>query len=113
MCDMQLLRHTGSHQNFSVLGLTILLSCGGLVILLSLVAETVVGWIQNRTGLGKRGREQWIVDGVLQLQRSAYEGQMIESVERAAWIGEEDPVPATEGYIRLGSLAGKRKEMER
>lgn len=59
--------------SFSVLGLVIILSLGGLIILLSYTIEFVVGWIQTWKKIGTYQRLEWIINDTLQLQRLAHE----------------------------------------
>jgi hypothetical protein len=109
MCSQQLIRHTGSHQNFSVLGLAVLLCSGGVVMLVGATVDWCVGWVQVRNGWRIGAREQWRGDQVLQLQRVAYQGIM--KGEEVVWVVEGDAVPVTERYVALQSLAeGKEGE---
>src|SRR5437016_432463 len=73
MCRNQMVRDTGRHISFSVLGLALIIPLGGVVILLSMVADTLVGWLQTGHKAEYR-RRQWILEENLQLQRAAYEG---------------------------------------
>jgi hypothetical protein len=92
MCSNQLVRSDGQHQSFSVLGLTLVLILGGIIIILGMVTDTVVGWLQTLLGARYR-RTQWILDEKLQLQRAAYEGFGV----GGAWEGRMDGVPTTAG----------------
>jgi hypothetical protein len=54
-------------QSFSLLGVGVILFVGGLIILVSFCLETVVGWVQRRSGRGEARRTQWENDDKLKL----------------------------------------------
>jgi hypothetical protein len=93
MCRNQLVRDIGRHQSFSVLGLALVLVLGGVIIVLGMVADTIVGWLQT-SSKGKYRRNQWVLEQKLQLQRAAYEGFGV----GGAWEGKLDAVPRTAGF---------------
>jgi hypothetical protein len=94
MCRNQLVRDPGLHQSFSILGIVLVLALGGIIIVLGLLADTVVGWLQLLTSSkAQYRREQWILEHELQLQRSAYEGHGVGGDHR--WEGRMDAVPTT------------------
>ena len=69
MCYSQKIADAQGTISFSVLGVAIILSVGGFIILTSLVLDTIVGFIQHRYGKGQHARLNWILDDKLQLQR--------------------------------------------
>jgi hypothetical protein len=84
MCYSQKTQATNGTISFSVLGLAIVLIVGTLLILTSLVLETVVGWI------GLKTYRNWILDDKLQLQRMVFEGKGVR------WTNSDGPIPVTE-----------------
>lgn len=58
--------------NFSVLGLTIILALGGLIIVIGMSIDTIVGLLRTRTRRYKK--EQWDAEETLELHRAAYAG---------------------------------------
>ncbi|KAK4926787.1 hypothetical protein LTR66_016325 [Elasticomyces elasticus] len=71
MCYSQLINDTTS-MSFSVLGMGILFGLGGLIICLAMCIDTIVGWIQMKTGRGLHGRMEWLMNDRLQMQRLLY-----------------------------------------
>jgi hypothetical protein len=69
-CRNQLVHNSGEYKSLSVLGMGIILGLGGLIIILGLFLDTLVGRFQR----GKRGylREQWETEETLVLHKSAY-----------------------------------------
>ncbi|KAL1617650.1 hypothetical protein SLS54_007654 [Diplodia seriata] len=59
--------------SFSVLGLTILLSVGGLINIIGYSIEWIVEAIQKRKGWNEYSRLEWTANDTLQLQRLAHE----------------------------------------
>jgi hypothetical protein len=88
LCKNQKVHTTGEYQNFSMLGLCIILVVGAVIISLSLTIEMVTSLIQRRLKWGNERRVQWIVDSNLQLQRMLYE-----SAGYGRWNGPLDSVP--------------------
>jgi hypothetical protein len=72
-CHAQLVRDSSSFMNFSVLGLVLVLVLGGVIILLGLSTDTVVGWIRTRKGRKVWKAEQWHNEETLALQKAANE----------------------------------------
>src|SRR6186713_2430854 len=60
--------------SFSVLGMGIILTVGGLMITVNLCIENLVRWYQQRRDLDPYGRLEWCINSTLQLQRVAHEG---------------------------------------
>ena len=74
ICERQMIRNVSGYQNFSTLGVAIILILGSTIMLLGYVIDIVVGWFQRRLFKRNFARLSWISDGYLQLQRLAYEG---------------------------------------
>lgn len=68
-CYSQLINDSNNTVSFSVLGLAILLGLGGIIIISSLVIDTIVGYIQLWSGRGLHARMEWITGDKLQMQR--------------------------------------------
>lgn len=84
ICRRQIIRNINDYQNFSILGVAIILGVGGTLVVLGLVLDKAIGFLQ-KLFLGKHyGRLAWISDGYLQLQRLAYEGAGYDGWERCA-----------------------------
>lgn len=69
-----MIRNISGFQNFSLLGVTIILVIGGVLVILGSVIDIVVGLAQKWILRRHFGRLSWVSDGYLQLQRLAYEG---------------------------------------
>ena len=92
MCRNQLVRDTGLHQSFSILGLALVLSIGGFIIVLGMAVDTVVGWLHIGSKFKYR-QNQWVLEQTLQLQRAAYEGFNV----GGTWERKLFAVPTTAG----------------
>ncbi|KAI9868264.1 MAG: hypothetical protein M1830_005684 [Pleopsidium flavum] len=90
MCNNQQVRSTSNAINFSTLGIVIILVIGGLLIITSLVLDTLVGFIQRKWNMRDYQRVQWALDEKLQLQRLAYE-----EAGMGTWSGGTSFVPVT------------------
>lgn len=73
MCYSQFVNDTTDTMSFSVVGLAILFGTGILIILVSLLIDTVVGWIQTRFNMGMHAWAEWRVNDKLQMQRLLHE----------------------------------------
>jgi hypothetical protein len=101
MCETQLTAVTNGTVNFGEKSLILVFVIGTIVILISFVAEDVVGALQKRWHIGEHARALWIQDGTLQLQRLA-----LQQAELGTWSGTENIVPVTElneEFQRYGS----------
>lgn len=99
MCYSQKLRSTENSVS-SVLGVSIILGVGSIIIFTNLVLDTVVGFIQHRyLRRGEHRRRQWILDETLQLQRLALQG-----VRMGSWSGVSSAIPVTKLGELLNSL---------
>jgi hypothetical protein len=90
ICRRQMIRNVAGYQNFSTLGVAIILIVGSVLVILGLVIDTVTGWIQKRMQKKDYERLSWISDGYLQLQRLAHEGIGCDD-----WKGGADEVPVS------------------
>ncbi|KAL9106723.1 MAG: hypothetical protein Q9227_008292 [Pyrenula ochraceoflavens] len=97
-CIDQKIRNT-AYTCFSVLGLSITLIVGGLIILLSMCTEF------SGTFLGKKHQEytykwlEWVTNETLQLQRMVHE-----EIGLSTWYGASSNIPVTEKDEKLGVL---------
>lgn len=104
ICNRQMIRNVHGYQNFSTLGVGIVLVVGAILIILGWVIDTVGGFVQKSLLKKDYARLAWISDGYLQLQRLAYEG-----AGYVNWEGCVDDVPVS-GLLdtkcqQLGGLA--------
>jgi hypothetical protein len=77
--------------SFSILGLVLLLSIGGIIVCVSLTIETVVAWIQSRTKKGLHARMEWMRNDRLQMQRLLFSEKKL-----GQWTTDSsDKVPTT------------------
>ena len=90
MCDNQVVRSSTSTVSFSVLGVSVILIAGTLLVIINTVLDVIVGAIQKRFDLGEQRRLKWVLDDKFQLQRLAYE-----EVGMGRWIGGAEAVPVT------------------
>lgn len=90
-CQEQTIRNLGGVQTFSVLGIGIIVGVRSFIVGLSLVLDWLVGLVQRRTGWQKHKEMAWVLDGMLQQQRLAFEGDGYEKV----WLKREGTVPVT------------------
>jgi len=90
ICQRQMIRNVAGFQNFSTLGVVIILVFGSGFVLLGLVIDIVAGLIQKHFLKRDYQRLSWVSDGYLQLQRLAYEGAGYD-----AWDGCADEVPVS------------------
>ena len=73
MCKNQIIRSQSGTTSFSMLGISIILVLGGILIMSSLVIDMLVGWIRRKFHWNEHRSLQWTLDEKLQLQRLAYE----------------------------------------
>ncbi|KAL5360856.1 hypothetical protein BJX96DRAFT_75962 [Aspergillus floccosus] len=99
-CGRQKVKATGGHQSFSVLGLAITLFIGALIVVVSLTADSVVGYWQTSRRWGLHRRGWWVIDGKLQLGRLSQEARGFGRWERCV-----ETVPVTRPGDTLGVVA--------
>lgn len=90
ICDNQMIRGT-SFQSFSVFKLSLIFLFGILIIVLSLVIEDLVGFLQRRWSRGAFGRMMWIANETLEFQRVVFE-----QAGQGTWHYATGAVPVTE-----------------
>jgi hypothetical protein len=97
---------SAQHTSFSVLGLSLTLFLGLLLIALNLILPKTVAYLQTRTGKGMHKRLEWIESSSFQLQRMAAEGRGI-----GPWEGRDQDVPRLWGgkgfSLTKGSSEGR------
>lgn len=67
LCHSQLIRNSGQVQSFSMLGIVLILTLGGLILLISITMESAVSALQRRFGMGELRRLDWMMDEKLHL----------------------------------------------
>ena len=97
MCHSQKVRVSSGVTSFSVLGMSIILVVGSLIILTSLFLSSLVSTIRRKHGREDYRSLQWAMDDNLQLHRLAYE-----EAGQGHWRGGVDSVPVT----KRGELIG-------
>ncbi|RVX70100.1 hypothetical protein B0A52_06272 [Exophiala mesophila] len=73
MCGSQLVNDASTTMSFSVLGMSILLCLGVLIIFTSFSIDTVVAWIQLKLSKGLHPRMEWLVTDRLVMQQLLYQ----------------------------------------
>lgn len=76
--------------NFSLFGIAVIFSVGGLIIAVSYALEPFVSWLQGKRGLDAYARLEWCANETLQLQRLAHEELGV-----GTWSGADETVPVT------------------
>lgn len=74
LCRSQLIRNSGQVQSFSMLGIVLILTLGGLILIMSVTMESTVGALQRRFGVGEHRRMEWVMDEKLQLIATREDG---------------------------------------
>lgn len=100
MCYSQKIENTGGTISFSVLGIAIIFALGGAIIALSLIIDTLVGFIQRKFKKGEYARLNWALDDKFQLQRMVFE-----EVGMGTWHVNKS-VPVTERGEKFGGWEG-------
>lgn len=67
LCRSQLIRNSTQVQSFSLLGIILILTLGGIILITSMTMERIVGRLQRRFHVGEIRRANWIMDEKLQL----------------------------------------------
>jgi len=96
LCDAQIVRSSGQYQNFSVLGLAIIVAFSTFFIWLGSVIDKATGWAQRWFHKGEDRRLQWLLEDKLQLQRMAYV-----AANQGKWEGHADSVPITTEAVEV------------
>lgn len=101
MCNSQKVSLEGETVSFSVLGVAVILAVGTAVVLIYLLLQPLVGWIQRRMKLGEYRRVRWVMDDKMQVQRMAFE----EAGMGGTWTNLDGSVPVTQGRDVFGDLS--------
>lgn len=103
-CYAQYIKGSPGTTSFSVVGLVLLLAVGGIIILISLTIDTVVGYIQSKTGVGEHKRTEWLVNDKLHMQRL-----LLKELKLGQWYdGLDKKIPVTiNGEQRFAGPAEK------
>ena len=97
MCKNQIIRSQGGTISFSVLGLCIIFIFGGILIVTSLLIDSLIGFVRRKLDWKKYKSLQWSLDEKLQLQRLAYE-----EAGQGHWDGCAGSVPVMKKGDRIG-----------
>ena len=97
ICNNTKIQSQSGITSFSVLGISIILIVGSLLISISLLLSTVMGFIRQKRQWKAYKSLQWTLDNKLQLQRLAYE-----EAGQGHWSGGTDSVPVTRRGDKLG-----------
>ncbi|KAI0154798.1 hypothetical protein GGR57DRAFT_465051 [Xylariaceae sp. FL1272] len=90
---------SADHISFSVFGLLFIFVFGGIIIMLGLSLDSIVGYIQRIRKSSPHHRLEWCSNGTLQLQRLAHE-----ALGYSTWDKCARAVPTTSSDARLGIL---------
>ena len=97
ICNNTKIQSQSGTTSFSVLGVSIILIVGSVLIFTSLVLSTVLGFIRRKRHWKEYKSLQWTLNNKLQLQRLAYE-----EAGQGQWTGGTDSVPVTRSGDKLG-----------
>ncbi|KAF2829434.1 hypothetical protein CC86DRAFT_454045 [Ophiobolus disseminans] len=99
LCHAMRMKKSGGFANINVIGLALILALSSFFIIADLVVLRSLLYIpQLRRRLAPR-IDRWVQDGVLQLQRRAYEAHMV-----GTWQDIELPIPTTVTLEKLPEL---------
>lgn len=89
--------------SFSVLGLMIIFTVGGLIISMSLTIIPIIDWIREKSDVAEYKRRTWLLDDMLQLQRMFFS-----ELGLGTWSGTDGLVPttSTEDRFEFGNKHG-------
>lgn len=112
LCRSQLIRGSDQVQSFSMLGIVLILGLGGLILVLSVTMESIVGSLQRRLGVGEHRRLQWMMDEKLHLIAAGEERD--DMMKDASIVGrtsslrknstDKGPAPETKDNSRVALL---------
>lgn len=89
MCDQQIVRSVGGFQSFTMFGVVLIVAMGIAIVITSLCIDSVMKGCRRYVG-NRYKSDQWTLDGVLHLQRQAFEG-----LRRGTWLKTRNSVPVT------------------
>ena len=104
MCDQQIIRSVGGFQSFTVFGVILIVALGVAIVIASLCVDSVMKGFRRYAG-NRYKSDQWTMDGVLHLQRQAFEGK-----RRGTWLKKASSVPVTLSGESLISPAMKNNK---
>ncbi|KAN0108031.1 hypothetical protein V8E51_007773 [Hyaloscypha variabilis] len=107
ICKRQMIRNVAGYQNFSTLGIAIILIFGSGLVILGLAIDTIAGLMQRHFLKRDFQRLSWVSDGYLQLQRLVYEGAGYDE-----WGGCDDEVPVAKEVEQVPVLGGLDLDVE-
>ncbi|KIX99960.1 uncharacterized protein Z520_04598 [Fonsecaea multimorphosa CBS 102226] len=108
LCSAQMVRNTGLYSNFSILGLSLIVGIGTVIIIASIFVESIVDVFRRRRRYSTVNNsvdksQQWVLDGKFQLMRLAYEG-----IGVGTWVRTGEHVPVVkEGGQKIFSAFEK------
>ena len=111
VCNNTKIQSQSGTTSFSVLGVSIILIVGSVLIFTSLVLSNVMGFIRRKRHWKEYKTLQWTLDDKLQLQRLAYE-----EAGQGQWRGGTDSVPVTRRGDKFGvpeTVDGKHPRLSR
>lgn len=108
-CFAQYVKGSPGTTSFSVEGLVVLFVLGGIIIFTSLSIDTVVGYIQTKTGFGEHKRMEWLVNDRLHMQRL-----LLKELKLGQWHdGLDKKIPVTiNGEQRFSGPAEKEVNLQ-
>ncbi|KAF2873346.1 hypothetical protein BDV95DRAFT_592730 [Massariosphaeria phaeospora] len=109
LCASQKMQKSGNFVNINVFGLSLIISFALVIVTLDIALLKLLVFIsgfRRLTGLSSR-LNRWTQDGVLQLQRRAYEAQ-----GKGSWVNFDDDVPLTREEEALGDLPVESVSLE-
>ncbi|KAI1736478.1 hypothetical protein F4680DRAFT_432254 [Xylaria scruposa] len=99
LCRSQKVRKSGKYTSFSVLGTVIILTIGGLIIILELIVEPLTEWLKRHDTRAQYKQLEWVSNSTMQLQRLAHE-----ELGYGNWSNTTSSVPITKYGEKLGAL---------
>jgi hypothetical protein len=100
-CQRQRFRNAVDARNFNLTALIVVLVLGCIIIALGLTIDTAVGLIQKMSRRGTRLRYHWLIDGLFQQQRLAYE-----AADVRPWLDTDTYVPVSHAGIPPVDFSG-------
>ncbi|OJD30787.1 cytochrome p450 protein [Diplodia corticola] len=93
--------HSAGYMNFSIFGIAIIFSVGGLIIIASYAIEPLVAWLQKRRRTVSYSRLEWCTNETIQLQRLANE-----EIGLGKWdcVDESIPVARRDDFLAVLDL---------
>ncbi|KAK5174886.1 uncharacterized protein LTR77_000022 [Saxophila tyrrhenica] len=90
MCDAQTVRNATGTTNFSALGVLLIFSIGGVIVVLGYTLDTVIGFVQFHVGKGLHRRIAWTINDELHLHRL-----VLQKAGVSEWHNRDGAVPWT------------------